>query len=311
MGGSSGGGGGKIGYPSHIAWWQKQMMSGDETGTAVLKPDFLSPGVVITPRDGSSLTLATIEALRATNIYTGITQYDPSTDLSTFQASITRLTTFLDAMSSETDWDTLVTNAIANVDEALFSEAQKEEAIRNFKVKQQKTVQQSYNRLTGIMNDIGAVNGTAFLGGVANIEAQFNASVAEFRSATEIQLSQTRVQATLQNIKDRISGLMQTAQIQGDWARISITSQTEEIQENLKIDKDELFLDFEIFQAASNVMASMGSGTAQAKSGQSSKGGQIAAGLSGAISGAAAGVGTGPLGIAAGAIGGAIGGFGG
>ena len=313
MGGSSGSSG-AIAYPSHIAWFQFDMMSSDGGGAsevAVLKPKFDGPVPTVGPNTGATVHSATMEALRAANIYTGVNTYDPDTDLTTFQTAVTRLTTMLDAMASETDWDTYVTNAIASVDEAIYTEAQKEEAVRNFRIKQQQDLSASYNRLTGAMNDINAVTGTGFLGGMAIIEAQFDNSVAQFRSAIEIDLAKSRVASTLDLLKTRIQGVMQNAQVQGDWARISITSQTEEIQENLKIDKDEQLWDLEIFQHTSNVFSAMGTGTAL-KSGQSSKGGALAAGLTGALSGAATGsavpgIGTG-VGAALGGLAGLAGG---
>ena len=305
MGSGGGGSSGKIGYPSHIAWFQKTMMTDDGSGSVGasntdLKPFWDAPTPTAADT-GQSVFEATMEALRATNPYTSVNQYDPTTDLNTFQTVITRLTTMLSAMSDETNWDTYVTSIIANVDEALYTEAQKEEAIRNFRVKAQQDLAGSYNRLTGAMNDINAVTGTGFLSGMAIIEAQFDSSVATFRSQVEIDLAKTRIASAADILRTRISGIMQNAQIQGDWARVSIASQTEEIQENLKIDKDEQFYDLEIFQAASNVMSAMGTGTALT-SGRSSKGGALGAGLSGALSGAASGA----PGGAMGAIGGGI-----
>ncbi len=297
MGGSSGSSG-AIAYPTHIMWFQFDMLSSDGVQggaeAAKLKPQFDGPVTTYgSPNPtGATVHSATMEALRAANIYTSVNTYDPSTDLTTFQTAVTRLTTMLDAMSSETDWDTYVTNAIGAVDEAMFTEAQKEEAVRNFKAKQQQDLAASYNRMTGAMNDINAVTSTGFLGGMAIIEAQSNSESAQFRSTLEVELARTRVASTLELLRTRIQGIMTNAQIQGDWSRISIGSLTEEIQENLKIDKDEQLWDLEIFQSASNVMSAMGTGTALT-SGASGKGGSLGAGISGALSGAAAGTATG------------------
>ena len=131
MGGSGGGGSGRIGYPVYITWFHYQMMSG---GTQ--KPDFTAlsgdPG---TPSSNPTLIKSHRLAVEATNPYDGVASYNPATNLTNFQTEITRLSTLLREMTSETDWDTFVTHAIASVDEALYTEDQKEEAIRNFSIK--------------------------------------------------------------------------------------------------------------------------------------------------------------------------------
>jgi hypothetical protein len=286
MGGSGGGGSGRIGYPVYITWFHYQMMSG-----GVQKPDFTAAA---SGAGNNTLYQSHLDAIEATNPYSGVASYNPATNLTNFQTEITRLSTLLREMTSETDWDTFVTHAIASVDEALYTEAQKEEAIRNFSIKQGQALARSYNRMTGAMNDINAVAGTAFLSGMAILEAQHDSNVAIFRSQMETETGKARVSASLQIIGSRIQALMTSAQLQGDYARISTTALTEQIQEDVKLDKDEIMWEHEIFLKTTQVMAAMGGGTGIGKS-DSSKGGSLAAGLSGSLTGAMSGAALGAM----------------
>ena len=297
MGGSTGSSG-AIGYPTYITWFHYQLMSG-----GVQKPDFTASA---SGGGNNTVYQSHLDAIESTNPYTGVAAYNPATNLTNFQTEVTRLRTLLSEMSSETDWDTFVTNIISNADEALYlTDATKEEAVRNFRVKEQQTLARSYNRMSGAMNDINAVAGTAFLGGIAIIESEFDNNVASFRSQLDMEMGKARLSGTVQLLGLRIEGLLKNALAQGDYARISTVALSEQIKEDVLLDKDEIFWEHEIHLRTTAIMSAMSSGAAQAGRGSSSGSNKVGAALSGGLSGAVAGAtvtGGNPIGAGIGAV---------
>lgn len=245
------------------------------------------------------------------------------------------------ALTSATD---LITEALAAARSAVTQD-EVNELVDSMEEGSRLEFLQGVARFTQGMSDINAVNSSAFIFGLSNMERQRVADVSRFRREIAVKMLSdsiasfvnaygTVVQTNTQDFVALLStylqrdglilqgagiqtGLMNDkvqagnagAQLQSEVSRIKILASAENIFDQLKIDEADALWTFELFQHAGNMLSSA-SGAAmlpgKLTKGQSAVGGATA----GAGIGAKAGAALGPVGAGVGAgIGALIGGI--
>lgn len=219
-----------------------------------------------------------------------------------------------------------VSAALATINSSVIKDARKA-----FENRSDRTRIRSINRFSGGMLDINAVNGSAFILGMALIEAQHIESVNEFDTNLSTEMytrglqvfAQTfnselsaRIQSELENKRYNASIISQSIQsmtstmlkrIDFEQAVLSILYETERFNvvatqeyETSDIDIDVKYANwgFDNYIKASNVLASISGASAVLPE----KPNRVSSALGGALGGASAGSALGPPGMAAGAI---------
>lgn len=356
---SGGGNSGEIGFPDHMEEVHKDWLGYDGSPTAI------SNNIV------NAINNASLSAP-----YQGYEFTDPSTFIDEVDTEVGELQTKVNALDEEADYDSIVDNAVAKVDEAgvledvdtssivtaVSSEVDDEltnaiekavdaidddtlkDIVEEFDKRSQYSKARATRRFAGSMSAINAVQSSAFLFGMALIEAEHVQSVNEFnkelthqafqdtvrlhvdlyrqRLAQEIeteirnktnrdQMLQNSVQLTAQMLQGNVQFKQALSELLTEVKRIEIVAKQE--YEAVQLDTDVSNAEWDAHLVADfggQLLGAIGGGTRMP-----SKPSKAGSAIGGALSGAAAGAQVGsisatPFGTAAGAGLGFLGGLG-
>lgn len=268
-GGGGSSGSGQIDYPDYMETWHGQALdhAGADTPT-------------------SSIT-DLINAALGNSPYTGETAYDPDTEVANIIAAPDDLETLVDLLSTGTTLDDVIANILDEdrIDDAVDEYSDDLGARLTAEV---------LPRFEAGMRDINAVMSSAFVIGRALIEDGQTRQVAKYSADLHLKAwgdDAIRVIALKLQYQSIVSNL--TAETN----RLKIVAKSNEIEENLKIDKKDALWDLELYKYGVNLLAGISGGTVDQDDREPSTAQQA---IGGALSGAAAGA------MIAGASGGAI-----
>lgn len=221
---SGGGTSGKVEYPQHVTEVHKDWLGYAGSGA------------------GDPITTNLIEVMDQKlglggNPYESVSYGDPTTDIEEFEDEITEFKTKVDGLNAETDFDSVVDNAVAKIDEAgilkdidkdpIISAAQSdatdelseaikqaianiddsviEDLVEEFSKRSDFQRARSVRRFSGQMSDINAVQSSAFIFGMALIESEHVKNVNEFNKEISAQHYQQHIQSHIELYKTRLS----------------------------------------------------------------------------------------------------------
>lgn len=297
------------------------------------------------------------------NPFENVTLTDPSSDFSAVQTRFDNYETEVNSLDEETDWANIIDNAVSKADAAdvlediditaMVSAAKTNaqdgiaqaveaavdaiddyvirEAVKNYQRRTNIQKERSISRFSSTMADVNAVNSSAYLFGMAIIEAQHLQDTDNFQSQLEVQTYdraiqsyieyfksglQARLQAEITNKSSRERMISEGAQIMAQMlgGRIQAFGNSTKLLNEVKRAKTAALQDyelgdadlnykfskwdFEVFQNAANVFGSIHGSAGQIPPKPSKAGSAI----SGALGGASAGAALGPWGAVAGGI---------
>lgn len=250
MGGSSGaGGGGASGAVSHSAYLE------------AVHTDWLNKTGVDTIE--KSITEVMDTALGGSP-YTGQLAYDPDADIAVYEAELALFKALIGGLSDTVDWAALYAQAdltLAGAAEAaIIADTVAFEAILDADI-----VTSTLPRFRRGMQDINAVQSSAFVIGEAVIEGFRDREVAKHSSILRLDVNArklTAVEQMMQMMARRIAWNEGYSKTLIEASRIKLVAKKEESDRNLLIDVTDAKWDLEVFQYGANLLASIGGGTA-------------------------------------------------
>jgi hypothetical protein len=295
--GSSGGSSGTIDYPAYMKTIHGLLLDG---------------GGADTP---SSSVVDCINTALATSPYTGLTAYDPDTDITAQETAISAFSALAVALSYHTDFDAMAAAAVAEIDAVVLPSSYVTAKAAAYATDLDTAINTAtYARFQAGMRDIGAVMTSAFTIGAANIEAEKTRQVAKFTADLNFQVDRER--AAMIGSSVQIMSTMLTSKLEFnrvlvaltmEQKRMKIVAKDEEEKRNAEIDVLDAKWDLELFAYASNVLAGIAGGTTGSKTDTRSP---LSNALGGALSGAAVGMQIGgPVGAGIGGVLGLAAGF--
>lgn len=287
MGGGGGGGGssGKVSWPKYFEDWHSGFLGSTETlGTDVV--DALNAAIAHSP-------------------FTGVTAYDPDTDLATVDTKVTNLFTVAEALDPAADWATYIALVETEIDDHLGSEtalAAAEDAFNNAAdADYTNSILPKFQRG---MQDVNAVMSSAYVVGTALLGAELIRRKAAFSAEIRLQSSRDRSNAILKGMASLISlansdhdYLRNVVGTLIEAKRIKYVAKKEQIDQDMRIDEADAKWDLEMLTYGGNLLAAGQGGV----SNTATKATPVQSALGGALSGASMG------GMAAAAMGGPVG----
>ena len=230
-----------------------------------------------------------------TNPFSGLTGYNPATDITAMSAAITAFQAIVTALDSENDYDLFSTSAAGQV-EAIYSPADniaiRTAAHANFL--DNEIITKVYPRFEAGMRDINAVMTSAFVIGKAIIEMDRNDKVDKFQADMEFQAEQKRADLIQAATSEMIRMYLQKAEfgrvIAAMWIdelRLKIAANQDYLTETKAIAGDLGRWPLEAYKYGANMLAGIGGGTTGSVPVDGNKTARvIGSGLSGAAAGA-------------------------
>jgi|LGOV01.1.fsa_nt_gb hypothetical protein len=258
--GSSGGGAGKVDYPTHMKEFHSVTLN--HTGT-----------------DNVTSSLVDItNSMLGNSPYIGDSAYNPDARLSSMECSLTTLETLVNLLSSGTGLDSLVSN--------ILSDSRIDNAVDEYSLDlADRLTSEVLPRFEAGMRDINAVTSSAFAIGRAVIEDGQTRQVAKYSADLHMKaFSDDALQLIALKLEYQKNATHMGAEIR----RIGIVAKKEEREDNTEIAVADALWDLELFQYGGNFLASIGAATVQTglSKGKPSK---AASAIGGGLSGAAAG----------------------
>lgn len=244
---------------------------------------------------GSGGLVDAINDALADNPFTGLTGYDPATDITAMAAAITAFQAIVTAMDPHADYDTYSNAAKAQIDIVYDTAADiLTRASAHASALDTEIETKVYPRFEAGMRDIGAVMTSAFVIGRSIIEMDRNDKVDKFIADMELQSATKRadliqtaagemVRMHLQKIEfGRVIMAMLIDQL-----RLAIAAQQDYKTETKAIAGDEGRWPLEAYKYGANMLAGIGGGTTGSVPVDGNKTARIiGSGLSGASAGA-------------------------
>jgi len=283
--GSSGGGGGGSGvvdYPDYMETIHGSWLDNGGSDTAT-----------------NSVTDA-INSAYGSSPWSGETAYDPSADITAYEAAITAFAAILAGITDTTDWAALYTQAIASVEVDGITDDDIDDDVDAFAdVLDDEITAKVLPRFQAGMRDINAVVSSAFVIGQAIIEGFRDRDVAKHGTELRVAAAKANLLKDVEVEKIRMNGAQQMLHLmlqRISWEesymktviegkRIKIVAEKEETDINLKIGEKDGLWDLSVFQYGANVLAAIGGGT----SGTNEEPSMMQSMLGGAMGGAAMG----------------------
>jgi len=283
--GSAGGGGsgsGAVEYPAYIE---------------MIHSDWLNHGIGVDTIDESVTDI--MNASLGNSPFVTAAAYDPTTPISEIINAPDLLQTLVTLLSNGTGLDDLIENVL---DETRITDS-----VTAFSTDlTNKADADIYPRFEAGMRDIGAVMGSAFVIGRANIAEKIVNDVAKYEG-------ELRYRAWGQDVIQVIDMKLRYQQVVSQFIieanRVKIVASKEQVDTDVKYDEADAVWDLSVFQYGANVMASVAGGTAspaqkQPSTAQSMIGGAMSGAAAGALVGSAVpGIGTLAGAMAGGALG--------
>lgn len=290
----SSGGGGSSGAVSHSPYLESAHADWlNATGT-----DFIA----------SSVTDVMNSAI-GNSPWTGKLAYDPDADIADFEAAVAAFRLLLTGLSDTADWAALYAQADTTLagpaEIAITADVAAYAAILDDNI-----TTETLPRFRRGMQDINAVQSSAFVIGEAIIEAFRDRDVAKYLSTLRMGIGDKKLTATEQMMNmmaRRIGWEDDYVKFIVESMRIKIVAKKEEMDQNATIDEADAKWDLEVFQFGANVMAASAGGTSTAApKGVSKTASVIGGAMMGAAAGAMAGASVGSVGGPYGAVIGAV-----
>ena len=294
-----------IEYPSYMQNMHELWLDGVVVGTAV---------------ETGGVALA-IKNARTTNPFTGLTGYDPGTDITAMAAAITAFQAIVTAMDAHANYDTYHDAAAAQIDAKISPDAYILARVAAHAAALDSDLNAKViPRFNAGMRDINAVQTSAFVIGRALIEYDRDDKVDKFMVDMRFQADAKRGDLIQNAAAEMIRLHLQKIELGRVIAALTIDELRLKIAANAdyKTEVKALAADLgrwplEIYKYGANMLASIGGGTTSSVPMDGNKTARIiGSGLSGAIAGATIGASFGGSGAGYGAlIGGALGAIGG
>jgi hypothetical protein len=245
----SSGGGGSSGAVSHSAYLES------------VHADWLNSTGADTIT--SSMT-DVMDAAIGNSPWTGVNAYDPDADVAAYEVELAAFKLLLAGLSDTVDWAALYAQAALTLDgpaeAALLADTAAYAAIIDDNIN---TV--TLPRFRRGMQDINAVQSSAFVLGEAVIEGFKTREVAKHTSILRLDVNArklTAVEHMMTMMGRRIAWNEGYSKTIIEASRIKLVAKKEEADKNLLIDVTDAKWDLEVFQYGANLLASIGGGTA-------------------------------------------------
>lgn len=344
---AGGGTSGKVEYPEHITQVHKDWLgfAGSGAGDPI-----------------STSMIEVMDGALASNPYSSFSYSDPSSDITAFETEVGEVQTKVNALDEEADYNSIVDNVVAKVDQAgvlkdidtsaivtaVRAEATTELAeavkqavasvddsiieglVKEFEKRSDYARGRATRRFAGQMSDINAVQGSAFVFGMAMIEAEHVQNVNEFnkqvsseafnrniqyhielyraRLAQEIEVElrekfsrdtmlQDSVRLTASMLGQNVQFKQALAQLYLEMKRIKFVMEEEYVASSADLEAKEDSWELQVYEYGAAILGAPG-GAAKLPDKPSKAGSAIG----GALSGTAAGAPLGPAGMIGGAV---------
>jgi hypothetical protein len=241
--------------------------------------------------------------------WTAKNAYDPDAQLANYMADLADLKVILAGLSDKTDWADFYAQAeltLTGVGEvALIADVNAYAAILDDTI-----IAETLPRFRRGMQDINAVQSSAFVIGEAIIESFKNRDVAKYLSTIRMGLGDKKLEAVnqmMQIMARRIGWRGEFVKTSVEANRIKIVAKKEQTEQDATYDEHDAKWDLEVLQFGANVMAASAGGTSTSPlksptKAQSAIGGAMMGGAAGYMVGAEIGSVGGPYGAAIGAV---------
>ena len=286
-GGGSGGSSGEVQFAAYIEAYHKTLM--DDTGG-----DALNSALTVFNAANLALTADPYQLVNAHNPDTSISDID-----TTFNAEYAHIV----AMNPATNIRTYATEAKAAYD-SIVNDTEINESVEDFDNETNPEFQTQLSQFTGAMADIGAVNSSAFIFGLANMHRKRWASVKKYRSDLKMKSWDKRLDyimkakaMMLQVLSDKTKMGASYASLSDQVAKTKVQMKNDQTKFDAEFDVKNAMWEMNLVERGMKAIGAPGGGSAVVPNEPSQ--GQSA--LAGAASGAAAGAALGPWGAAAGA----------
>ena len=291
---------GVVDFPAHMKTIHQDWL--DNTGTDAVT---------------SSMNLSMHAAL-TTDPHTGMTAYDPTTQLDAMDTAVAAFNSLVDALDYEQDWEDAVAAAAAQVDLVVFDDVYVDADIAAFANNLDDQIDNIVlPRFQGGLRDINAVMSSAFVVGEALIEGMRDRDVAKYGTDLRVKLNFQRndfvLKGTESMLRDNIARIELEKSVthytmEANRIRAVALKEKKDTENVITIDGGKWEL--EVWQYGANLLAAIGGGTVVPSGGSSPSKTQSAIGgaLAGASAGGAIGGGWGALigGVLGGAAGGGL-----
>lgn len=243
------------------------------------------------------LTKAINDAL-STNPFTGLTGYDPATDITSMATAISTFQSIITMMDAHTDYDTYQAAAVAQIDATISPDAYIRARVQaHATALDTEITTKIYPRFEAGMRDINAVQSSAFIIGKAIIEMDRNDKVDKFMADLRFQVDSKRGDLIQAATSEMIRMYLQKIEfgraitaLTIDELRLAIAAQQDYKTETKAIAADLGRWPLEAYKYGANMLAGIGGGTTSSVPVDGNKTARIiGSGLSGASAGAAIG----------------------
>jgi len=284
MGGSSGGGSsGKVSWPAHLMSRHSYWMNGLEYNASESERETLEPGVNVEQ---------SLEEAYDESPYDNITGFDPSDELGELKNRIFAFATTLAGIDPQGVWENFVSVAKTQV-ESILDDDYQDDLVELFEDVQRPTFNRTVSQFTSGMQDINAVQSSAFVFGLANLSRDFNRRIAAYATEIGFQAYKDKLTLITQGVTQLTETLFNKLNMQqtgehltAEVSRLSIIAQKEYTDTEAEYTVKDSLWNLDLWQYASNMLAAASGGTNAAGMNTPSKG-QSA--LAGALSGAGLG----------------------
>jgi hypothetical protein len=242
-GGGGGGGSGAVSYPAHMTVWHTAAL-GTYTGTPI--SDIMAAKIGASP-------FATLSA------------YDPETEINAMIAALSRYSTFIDTVS-DVMWGDMLHSAVKNIDDEIFTEDVLTAEIDAYNA----TVEANLNnsvlpRFRRGMQDINAVNSSAFILGEAFLEAESLRDKAKFSADLHLQHNKERTAIIIPAMEQKIKILLMETEMERIYlqaslekSRMAVVARKEETDQDIHLTELDGRWDLEVFSYGGNFLGSIG-----------------------------------------------------
>lgn len=285
-----------IEYPTYMQDMHRFWLDGTVSGSSIV--------------DTGGVALQIKNAI-ATNPFTGLTPYDPTTDIAAMATAISTFQTLVTAMDPATDFDTYWTAALASVDADISPDTYiAARALAHGNALDTELVTKVIPRFNAGMRDINGVQTSTFVIGRALIELDRNDKMDKFMADMRYQADAKRGELAQSLTAEMVRMYLQKMEYQRtiqassiEKNRLGIAAEQDYNTELKALAADEARWELEVYKYGGNMLASITGGTVGSVPVDGSKTARIiGSGLAGAVAGAqiaAATAGSGSSGIGA------------
>lgn len=317
---SGGGGSGRQSWPKymHRSHWAMLIGATQTPGEDPDKGMWSTRASDYANEPGYSSVMRDIAETHDHSPFEGQEAYDPDSRLSRMSSEWTTWATIVNALDADTDWKVLNDAADTQVD-LVASSADITAVIDEVDSAQTKSLMTSVSRFSAGMSDIGMINSSAYIIGLAMLEDEHQRAVRKTNKELHLENYKQKVQMRENATKDMVRMFVgqneskrALAATKIELERMGIVAEKEQYDRDLILAVKDAQWEVEVWQYGSNVLAGISGGMGSTQHGANSDlegGSKLGGALSGAMAGAASGAGDGISGMITGAIGGGIGGY--